>query len=225
MSKIICTPYNSVSFIIGLKYDKNKYMNIAKQSGGRWGFKHGWVVPYEKENFFKSMFAVIFPDDSLDIQPFVSINSTQSVVKPDKTEVSEVEVLTKVDNNCVESDDDVDTGSRNKFRRARSATRDGKKPVDNKGRSTLEYYNSFKKTPNDFAESLYDKSDDFEMLSSDDDSSDASSSSGDFPIRSPKRKQHINDETVDKMEIMRMRMMEIDIRNKKEKETRRKKKV
>ncbi len=49
--------------------------------------------------------------------------------------------------------------------------------------------------------------------------------SGDFPIRSPKRKQHINDETVDKMEIMRMRMMEIDIRNKKEKETRRKKKV
>jgi hypothetical protein len=173
------------------------------------------------------MFELVFQHDILEIEPLNVV-----VIEPEKSaeanlvenSAEDVAMDESIIEQYVDSDDDVDITDRNKFRRARSATKDCKKPVDNKGRSTLEYYNSFKKTPKEFADTLYDKTDDFEMLSSEDDSSDASSSSGDFPIRSPKRKQHVSDEAVDKMEIMRRRMLEIDIRNKKEKDARRKNK-
>jgi hypothetical protein len=171
------------------------------------------------------MFELVFQHDILEIEPLEVVTEPENLTENlTENSTENLVVAENTDEQYVDSDDDVDITIRNKFRRARSATKDGKKPVDNKGRSTLEYYNSFKKTPKEFADTLYDKTDDFEMLSSEDDSSDASSSSGDFPIRSPKRKQHVSDEAVDKMEIMRRRMLEIDIRNKKEKDARRKNK-
>jgi hypothetical protein len=60
---------------------------------------------------------------------------------------------------------------------------------------------------------LYDEEDEFSLTSSDCDSS----SSEDFPHSSPKRKQLANDNVIDKMERVRMRLFEMDMEERKKK--------
>ena len=218
MVEVKCTRHSKTCFNLFSK-DKNLHMNVAKQSGGRWSSKSGWIIPYENQGMFEKLFSIVFPNYVLEIEPVV----VEKVVEPDVVEkVVEPVVVEKV----------VEPGKiykpkKNKYRRSRSAEKgdgkgkeyrkfikDSKKAPEREPRSAIEYYESFKQSTDKFKGKLYDSADELELSTSDSESGD-SDSSDDYPASSPTRKNIINDKTFDKMKALNSRMSELSKKDRK----------
>lgn len=95
-----------------------------------------------------------------------------------------------------------------RFRRARShgdMTRDIEKlVVGDDNASIIDHYKQYKKTPTDFAKTMFEHSD-VELSESSDDGSYDSSSSEDYPKQSPRRSKMLDDGTYDKLSTLRKR--------------------
>ena len=221
MVEVKCTRHSKTCFNLFSK-DKNLHMNVAKQSGGRWSAKSGWIIPYKNKDMFEQLFSIVFKNDVLVIEPVV----VEKVVKP----VDE-KVVEPVDEKVVEpvvEPDKISKPKKNKYRRSRSAEKgdgkgkeyrkfikDSKKAPTREPRSAIEYYESFKKSTDKFKGKLYDSADEIELSTSDSDSDSDSDSSDDYPASSPKRKTIINDKTFDKMKALNNRMSELSKKDRK----------
>ena len=227
MVEVKCTRHSKTCFNLFSK-DKNLHMNVAKQSGGRWSSKSGWIIPYENQGMFEKLFSIVFPNYVLEIEPVM----VEKVVEPDVVEkVVEPDVVEKVvEPDVVEKV--VEPGKnykpkKNKYRRSRSAEKgdgkgkeyrkfikDSKKAPEREPRSAIEYYESFKQSTDKFKGKLYDSADELELSTSDSESGD-SDSSDDYPASSPTRKNIINDKTFDKMKALNSRMSELSKKDRK----------
>jgi hypothetical protein len=199
MSKVNCKSYDSDYFLIPKKCGKETYSKIAKKLNGEWIPGKGWKIHYDKEGMFINYMDVAFGEISVKVE-----------ARPD-----EIEEPPPGSDEIRKSDSDEEETShlpREKFRRARSA---GKKEKEKeKEKDTREYYDKFKKSPEEFSKMVFDD-DHLYLSSSDENSSDDSDSSEDYPSRSPKRETLVNDGTIDKMELIRRRMIEMELRDKK----------
>lgn len=192
---VSCKNYQLDYFVIPSKYGKETYSKLAKKLEGEWIPNVGWKIHYDKQDKFKDIMDVAFSEVRVKFE-----------ARPEKPKTVDV---AKSDNEEEEKEEEEEVESRNKFRRARSAGRDDK----NKKSDPLKfYYNKFKTEPDEFSKLVFD---DEEIHLSDSSSDDDSDSSEDFPNRSPKRQALVSDDTIDKMEQIRRRMIEMDLKDKK----------
>ena len=169
---------------------KDKYSNIAKQTGGVWKkAKNGWVIDDSSVGMFKKLINVICPDNELVFDEIL-----EPVVVPTAPIIPTRELI-------------GDLKPKRKFRRARSIGSSDSEPESVK--------NDEPPSPKPYDGNLYDESDEFNLTSSDSDND--SDSSQDFPHSSPNRKKLANDNVLDKMECTRRRMFELDMADKRNK--------
>jgi hypothetical protein len=186
MSQVNCKIYDDTSFLIPKKYGKTTYENVVKKLGGEWLPSKGWKISYDEQSRFIDYTDLLFTNVKFIIEP-----------RPDTKKPSDdIEQVDDPVENIVPS---------GRFRRARSI--DKTKSLNHK-----KYYDMFKKSPDEFGKLVFDD-DPVQLSSSDDDSDDDSQSSEDYPNRSPSRNLLVNDETVDKLEIVRRRMLELDVKD------------
>jgi hypothetical protein len=184
MPHVNCKMYDDTSFLIPKKYGKTTYESVVNKLGGEWLPSKGWKINYDEQSRFLDYTDLVFNGVSFIIEQ-----------RPDNKKSSD-------DIEQVDDENNVPSG---KFRRARSI--DKKKSLDHKN-----YYDMFKKSPDEFGKIVFDD-DHVRLSSSDEDSDDDSQSSDDYPNRSPSRNLLVNDETVDKLEIVRRRMLELDVKD------------
>lgn len=166
---------------------KDKYSNIAKETGGVWKTaKNGWVIDDSSMEMFKKLINVICPDNEIVFDEILE----PAVVSTAPTR----ELL-------------GDLKPKRKFRRARS--------IGSSDSEHESVKNDEPPSPKQYGGNIYDESDEFSLTSSDSD--DDSDSSQDFPHSSPNRKKLANDNVLDKMERTRRRMFELDMADKRNK--------
>lgn len=189
MPPVNCKMYDDTSFLIPKKYGKNTHERMVNKLGGEWLPSRGWKIDYAKW------------DKLIDYADLLFSGTVFNIEHPPP----------KDDSVKDDSSDEEDVVSSGRFKRASSA---GK----TKSSNHPSYYQTFKKSAEDFSNLVFD--DDHVELSSssdEDESDDNSQSSEDFPNRSPNRRVLVNDETVDKLETLRRRMVELDVKDRKKK--------
>ena len=186
--------------------DKKKYSSLMKQLDSRWSAKHeAWLMPAYNDDKMKQLVGILYPNQKskkTSPLPNQSMKKTspppnQSVKKISRTRKprEELELKPEPVPQPIPLITEPKIPVESRFRRSRSPmvhSSDSEEEEEEKRIDPLQYYKSFKHSPNTFS-SIHDN-DPMDLSSSDsDEDSDDSSSSEDYPNPSPNRRKMINE--------------------------------